>query len=165
MAYIVRCPECNEVNGGSQLRCVKCQASLIGIPREDDGSSVPEPVKVEAGTTEEKPVRKSNRLGVTSLWLGILAFVTSFPFLLIVYYLAPDLLEGFFMWLYYGWGVIWTSLVSLACGVAGVIAGSLSLKRRTGERGKAIAGIVLGGLALLFIICFMTLITTSDWGA
>ena len=77
MAYIVKCPECGEVNGGSQLRCVKCQASLIGIPREDDGSSVPEPVKVEAGTTEEKPVRNIDQMARISFSMLVLAVLVS----------------------------------------------------------------------------------------
>ena len=34
MGYIVKCPQCNEVNVGSKLNCVKCQTSLIGVPRE-----------------------------------------------------------------------------------------------------------------------------------
>jgi hypothetical protein len=38
MAIIVKCPNCDEVNVGSQLHCVKCQTSLIGVPREDGES-------------------------------------------------------------------------------------------------------------------------------
>lgn len=164
MAYTVRCPECGEVNGGSHLRCVKCQASLVGIPREQDGS--PAPAAVEAAP--ERPARKTINLVAVSLCLGILAVITSFPFWLLLMILFPGWnCEGFSIlcWWYYGWGVIWTSLVSLASGVAGVVAGSLSLKRRIGEKGKAIAGIVWGGLALVFIIYFMAFITTSGWGA
>ena len=42
MGTIVKCPQCNEINFGSQLHCVKCQTSLIGIPREQGESPVPE---------------------------------------------------------------------------------------------------------------------------
>jgi len=42
MGYIVKCPQCNEINAGSRLNCIKCQASLIGIPREQGESPIPE---------------------------------------------------------------------------------------------------------------------------
>ena len=42
MGTIVKCPQCNEINVGSQLHCVKCQTSLIGIPREEGESPVSE---------------------------------------------------------------------------------------------------------------------------
>jgi hypothetical protein len=42
MGYIVKCPQCNEVNSGSVLHCSKCQTSLIGIPRVQVGPSIPE---------------------------------------------------------------------------------------------------------------------------
>ena len=45
MGYIVKCPNCNEVNGGSLLNCGKCQASLVGIPRERVGLPIPEFVR------------------------------------------------------------------------------------------------------------------------
>jgi hypothetical protein len=45
MGSIVKCPQCNEVNGGSLLHCSKCQTSLIGIPRVQVGPSIPEFVK------------------------------------------------------------------------------------------------------------------------
>ena len=34
MSAIVICPLCNEENSGSSLHCVKCQTSLVGIPRQ-----------------------------------------------------------------------------------------------------------------------------------
>ena len=42
MGTIVKCPQCNEINVGSQLHCVKCQTSLIGISREEGESPVSE---------------------------------------------------------------------------------------------------------------------------
>jgi hypothetical protein len=42
MGTIVKCPQCNEVNVGSQLHCIKCQTSLIGLPREQGESPIPE---------------------------------------------------------------------------------------------------------------------------
>lgn len=42
MAYIVKCPQCGEINIGSEFHCVKCETSLIGIPREQGESPLPE---------------------------------------------------------------------------------------------------------------------------
>jgi hypothetical protein len=42
MAYIVKCPQCGEINIGSEFYCVKCKTNLIGIPREQGESPLPE---------------------------------------------------------------------------------------------------------------------------
>ena len=56
MGYTVTCPQCQEVNSGSQLYCTKCQASLVGVPRE------------QASATEE--VAQSASIGYHSDWSG-----------------------------------------------------------------------------------------------
>jgi hypothetical protein len=42
MGTIVICPNCKEINIGSKLFCVKCQTSLIGIPRIQGESPIPD---------------------------------------------------------------------------------------------------------------------------
>lgn len=48
MGYIVTCPQCNKVNPGSRLNCIKCQATLVGIQRMKD------PISAETSENEEK---------------------------------------------------------------------------------------------------------------
>ncbi len=36
MSYSVVCPSCNEKNIGSAFHCIKCQTSLIGVPRQEN---------------------------------------------------------------------------------------------------------------------------------
>jgi hypothetical protein len=43
MATIVKCPECGEVNIGSQLLCKNCQTSLVGVPSEQGTSPLENP--------------------------------------------------------------------------------------------------------------------------
>lgn len=38
MGYIVKCPQCNEINSGSRLTCTNCEADLVGIHREQDSA-------------------------------------------------------------------------------------------------------------------------------
>ena len=42
MATIVKCPNCGEVNIGSQLACINCQTNLIGVAREQGNSPLGE---------------------------------------------------------------------------------------------------------------------------
>jgi hypothetical protein len=42
MSIIVICPNCKQVNIGSKLICVKCQASLIGVQRTEGESPLPD---------------------------------------------------------------------------------------------------------------------------
>jgi hypothetical protein len=103
-------------------------------------------------TTEEKPVRKTGDLSDVSFRLGILAIVTSFPFLLLLWVILDGLIWWFFRWWYYGWGVLWTELVSLVLGLAALITGIICLVKKRGEKRKAVAGIIMGILAILFMI-------------
>ena len=64
MGYIVKCPQCNEVNIGSLLHCNKCQTSLIGIPREQGESPIPEFVSPPRENYYTKPLQlKPENLG------------------------------------------------------------------------------------------------------
>jgi len=42
MSYSVICPSCHTENSGSALQCIKCQTSLIGIPRQKNPPSLSE---------------------------------------------------------------------------------------------------------------------------
>ena len=64
MGYIVKCPQCNEVNVGSLLHCNKCQTSLIGIPREQGESPISEFVSPPRENYHIKPLQfKPENLG------------------------------------------------------------------------------------------------------
>jgi hypothetical protein len=54
MGIIVKCPKCNEVNAGSQLYCVKCQASLVGALREEGESPLPDMGSTPPAEQEKK---------------------------------------------------------------------------------------------------------------
>ena len=53
MGSIVKCPQCGEINIGSKLYCVKCQTSLVGIPREQGESPLPEFTSTQKSTDGE----------------------------------------------------------------------------------------------------------------
>jgi len=50
LGYIVKCPQCGEINPGSRLTCTICEADLVGIRREKDpsDSDTPEEMSVVA---------------------------------------------------------------------------------------------------------------------
>ena len=75
MGYIVKCPQCSQMNSGSSLYCIKCQTSLIGIPREKDLSTVemPESKKVNNQTPKTNE-RGSNAHIKIGLIVGIVGF-------------------------------------------------------------------------------------------
>ena len=150
MAYIVRCPQCNEVNGGSQLRCVKCLASLVGVPREQGESPIPDfvpaapileihpvhPASLQAILGEdmgEKSVRKTGWLWMASLCLGLTSFIFSLKFL--DWFWGADL--GF------------TFLVGPIAGLAGIILGLIHSIKRKGGKWLSIPGIIFGILGLV----------------
>jgi hypothetical protein len=89
---------------------------------------------------EEQPVRKTDRLAVISLCLGILGFITSFPFWIVLW----TVYERVDLWLLY------PCMISPVFGVVALSTGVDSKKRTIGKNGIAIAGIVLGSLTLLF---------------
>jgi len=39
MSYSVICPSCKEKNAGNAFHCVKCNADLVGVPRQEDAPS------------------------------------------------------------------------------------------------------------------------------
>lgn len=74
MAIIVICPSCNEENPGSSLQCVKCQANLVGVPRQikpptdaeiaaQEHENQPAPPQLQTPVSMAVPLRpqKSNR--------------------------------------------------------------------------------------------------------
>jgi len=72
MGTIVKCPQCNEINVGSQLHCVKCQTSLIGIPREQGESPVSEFVSSPPPPRENyysKPLEFKEKKNLKNLWI------------------------------------------------------------------------------------------------
>ncbi len=162
MAYIVKCPQCNEINGGSLLHCVKCQASLIGIPREDDDTpetnllSTVKTADSEEESMEDVPVRTTKSLSEKSLLLGIPA-VLALPIVSLLWELFEFDEDGFFIFcLVPG---LW--LTSVVCGLAGLITGFIALKRETDEKWKPVVGVVLGILMILEQIILFYLITSS----
>jgi hypothetical protein len=80
MGTIVKCPQCGEVNIGSQLHCAKCQTSLIGIPREQGESSISEFVSSPPPPRENyyaKPLefKENDKLGFLPYVFGGISFI------------------------------------------------------------------------------------------
>lgn len=63
MSYSVICPSCNEKNSGSAFHCVKCNASLIGIPRQEEG----EASLSYTTTSENEIVQAKNNMKIESI--------------------------------------------------------------------------------------------------
>jgi hypothetical protein len=104
---------------------------------------------------KEKPARKTNRLAVASLWLGVLAVLTSIPFLM----LLSRFIDGMgFLWNYVP---VVIAPGNLLLSLAAVIAGRLAGKKGETDKGKAIAGIVLGVVAILLAIASTLIILGS----
>ena len=75
MGYTVKCPQCGEVNSGSILYCIKCQTSLIGIPREKDLSTVEIPErKIVSDQTQKMNERSDNVHIKFGLIVGFVGF-------------------------------------------------------------------------------------------
>jgi len=77
MANIVKCPNCNEANAGSQLNCVKCQTSLVGLPREEGEFSISEFVSPPSGNYYSKPLqfKDDDKLGFLPFVFGGMSFI------------------------------------------------------------------------------------------
>ena len=107
---------------------------------------------------EEQPVRKSNWMAVTSLCLGILGFITSFGFMLILDLLIPNLYR--YLDFLPNWFDTFSLYISSFIGVIGLIVGIIGLERAEGKDRIAKFGIAFSALSiflglplvLLFII-------------
>ena len=80
MGYTAKCPQCNEINSGSSLNCVKCQTSLIGIPREKNDSAIEE---TEIKKTDHQTTKTTERSNIAHIKIGLIVgligfFVVSF---------------------------------------------------------------------------------------
>jgi phosphatidylglycerophosphate synthase len=112
-------------------------------------------------TMERKPDRITDRLAVLSLWLGILAVITSFPFWLVLIILFPGYsCEGFsiFCWLYDGGGVWILSLTSLILGTVGLVTRIISIRMAKEKRGSAVKGIIFNSIVFLVAVVVMILL-------
>ncbi len=87
MPATVICPSCNEENSGSSLHCVKCQTSLIGLPRQTKPLTEAEityqqkeVMKNKIALVEEKVKTENLFKGSTSnfYWIAGLSLVNSF---------------------------------------------------------------------------------------
>jgi hypothetical protein len=62
--YSVTCPECNEENPGSKLMCVKCGASLAGIPVQVKQPTPSEPSAVQALSEQRRMAAVEERVKI-----------------------------------------------------------------------------------------------------
>ena len=132
MGYTVTCPQCQEINSGSQLYCTKCQASLVGVPREQasvaDETAAPAPSSPKA-----QDLSDTVRLLLISVGVGVIAFGANF----FISFGNVFCCGGFF--------------VSV---IAGSTAGFLSARyTNVATRENAVrAGSMAGGIAGIFIL-------------
>jgi hypothetical protein len=139
MGYFVKCPQCNETNSGGSLYCIKCQTSLIGIPREQDSSSTDEiKHKIIANKTTTKT---TGRDGYAHIKIGVIVGMISF------------FVSSFFT---FGGGFCCGLFISIG---AGSISGLLTTRyANIGTRENASRfGTVAGGIAGSFVLLGQTL--------
>jgi hypothetical protein len=75
LGYIVKCPQCGEVNSGSRLTCVKCENELTGIPREQDNSEEAAPKEKVAIPPIPGADKKNRSYMVVGFLVGICGFL------------------------------------------------------------------------------------------
>jgi len=132
MGYIVTCPQCQEINSGSQLYCTKCQASLVGVPREQTFTA--EEVAAPAPSLPKaQGLSDTARLLLIGAGVGVIAFGANF----FISFANVFCCGGF--------------LVSV---IAGSAAGFLTARyTNVATRENAIrAGSMAGGIAGIFIL-------------
>ena len=107
MAYIVKCPQCNEINIGSAFHCVKCNANLIGTPREKGKSPIPEfispPPLLENhqnppvfNSQPTKDLTSKKKIDIKTIIGGVITIIyVLFTFLGLMRMLISDRLDGF----------------------------------------------------------------------
>lgn len=77
MGYTVTCPQCQEINSGSQLYCTKCQASLIGVPREQ-ALTAEEVAAPAPSAPKAQGLSDTTRLLLIGVGVGVIAFGANF---------------------------------------------------------------------------------------
>jgi hypothetical protein len=132
MGYTAKCPQCNEINSGSSLYCVKCQTSLVGIPREKDASVIENPeIKKTDNQVSKTTERSSNAHIKIGLIVGFVGFfvISFFTFgrgfcsgLFIS--IGMGYVSGFFTFRYANIGTIENAsrLGAISGGIAGIFA-------------------------------------------
>ena len=99
---------------------------------------------------EEKPVRKSNWMAVTSLCLGLTGFILS-PWVLIILsgvFRDIKIIMNLLNW-FWGAGVGFTFLAGPIAALAGIILGLIHSIKRKGGKWLSIPGIIFGILGFV----------------
>ncbi len=82
MSAFVICPLCNERNSDGALQCVKCNASLIGVPRQENLPTEQQKADIQKqiALVEEKVKTENLFKGSTSnfYWIAGLSIINSF---------------------------------------------------------------------------------------
>ncbi|MBK9924489.1 MAG: hypothetical protein IPP66_04280 [Anaerolineales bacterium] len=75
MGYTVKCPQCNEINSGSRLNCVKCQTNLIGVSRKHEETATEvSNIKIGDGQVSKAIEKNSNAHINIGLIVGAIGF-------------------------------------------------------------------------------------------
>lgn len=137
MSIIVICPSCGEENYGSALYCQKCQASLVGVPRQNiPDLEISSPGESAASVTNQEENRKKESLelfegtysmmlksirswGTTLLILGAIHVFTngflSAPYgvVLIIVGLGSFLFKSSSMFVIYAVTLLWAAISNI----------------------------------------------------
>ena len=116
---------------------------------------------------EEKPVRKTDRVAVGGLCMGILGLITSFPFGFVLMIglqgLDFDWIQNLFTWWFFGSGAFFLNLISPVFGLVALIVGIDSITGTKEKKGFVISAIFFVSLTILGAILFYILLSTG-WG-